>query len=211
MSKIGAFFSFPSELPEEEADLLRHHYQKASVILEYGSGGSTVLAAEMSAKLVFSVESDRKWAMRLQRYLDAVPSFSPVFVQHVDIGPTGPWGRPLGPDSWPRFHLYPMSIWAESFFRHPDVILIDGRFRTACLATVAALCERPVTVLFDDYTTRPSYHIVEQLVKPCATVGRMAVFEIEPGLVTRNRLHLVMDLFAQATYHRRGASYEQLA
>lgn len=202
---------FEVELPEEEATLLRGSYEKASVILEYGSGGSTVLAAGMPNKLIFSVESDPKWAMRLQRYLDAMPSVSSVFVQHVDIGPTGSWGRPIGPDTWPRFHLYPMSIWAEPFFRHPDVVLIDGRFRTACLATVAALCERPVTVLFDDYSTRPSYHAVEPLLEPCAIIGRMAVFKVQPGLVTRSRLHLVMDLFAQATYHRRSARYERPA
>lgn len=51
---------------EAEAEVLRAGHALARVILEYGSGGSTVLAAGMPEKLVFSVESDRDWAIRLQ-------------------------------------------------------------------------------------------------------------------------------------------------
>jgi hypothetical protein len=43
----------------EVAELVRETYAQAQVILEYGSGGSTVLASEMAGKTVFSVESDK--------------------------------------------------------------------------------------------------------------------------------------------------------
>ena len=48
-------------LPEAEAALITAAYDKAEVILEYGSGGSTVLAADLGKKVV-AVESDRDWA-----------------------------------------------------------------------------------------------------------------------------------------------------
>ena len=44
-------------LPEAEASALRAAYAAAEVVLEYGSGGSTVLAAEAGAE-VWAVESD---------------------------------------------------------------------------------------------------------------------------------------------------------
>ena len=47
-------------LPEAEAALLRETYDRAGVILEYGSGGSTVLAAEQPGKTVPSVESSNE-------------------------------------------------------------------------------------------------------------------------------------------------------
>ena len=156
-------------------------YAQARVILEYGSGGSTLHAARQPGKYVISVESDRMWAIRLQNRIDAECTPSPVVVHHVDIGPTGDWGRPLDTTHWARFHRYPTHVWAEPFFRHPDVVLIDGRMRAACFVATFLRISRPVTVLFDDYAGRAAYHVVEQLAPPLRLIGRMAEFIIEPG------------------------------
>jgi hypothetical protein len=166
--------------PPAEADLVRACYQQARVILEYGSGGSTQLAASLPGKFVISVESDRDWAIDLQGQLDRAGLPSPAIVWHVDIGITGRWGRPTSDESWQKYHHYPLSIWSEPFFRHPDVVLIDGRFRAACFVATVMRIDKPVTVLFDDYAERPAYHVVEKLAKPVRTIGRMAEFQIEP-------------------------------
>lgn len=42
-------------MPPAEAEALRMAYEEAEVILEYGSGGSTVVAAELPGKHVTSV------------------------------------------------------------------------------------------------------------------------------------------------------------
>ena len=167
-------------LPPAETELLKETYSKAKVILEYGSGGSTVLAARMPGTLTFSVESDRTWACKLQRSFDHSNVPAPPILYHVDIGEAGKWGRPLNDSKWENFHRYPLSIWNEPFFRHPDVVLIDGRLRPACFVAACLHITKPVIVLFDDYMDRPSYHIVENLVKPVETVGRMARFQIHP-------------------------------
>ena len=60
-------------LPDAEAALIRAAYAKADVILEYGSGGSTVLASELPGKSVFSVESDRDWAQMMRGWLAQNP------------------------------------------------------------------------------------------------------------------------------------------
>lgn len=195
--------------PPDEAARLQECYAQGRVILEYGSGGSTVLAARMPGKLVFSVESDRDWALRLQTRIDSLDLPSPATVYHADIGPTGAWGRPLDSTYWHRFHAYPLSIWDEPFFRHPDVVLIDGRFRASCMMAVMVRTTHPVTVLFDDYTERLPYHMVEEWVTPRETVGRMAVFDVSPGLAGPADLGRITDAFAQATYHKQPRFYDK--
>jgi hypothetical protein len=196
-------------LPDDEALILRNNYANASVILEFGSGGSTVLASKHTGKLVFSVESDREWAVRLQYEIDTRNLPSPALVYHVDIGPTGAWGRPLSSETWTRFHHYPLAIWEEPFFRQPDVVLIDGRFRPACLMAVLLRTRKPVTVLFDDYTGRPAYHSVEAFIRPSEIVGRMAIFEVKPRQFDPAETGTMMDLFFRATYHgKAGAIYQ---
>ena len=169
-----------ANFPAPELKLLKKCYQRACVILEYGSGGSTWLASSMPGKLIFSVESDRDFAIKLQTALGRSAQPSPALVRHVDIGKTGRWGRPINESSWRKYHTYPLNIWSEPFFRHPDLVLIDGRFRPACFLAVALKITRPVTVLFDDYINRPAYWVVEKIARPRAVVGRMAQFLLKP-------------------------------
>lgn len=194
--------------PPAEADFLRQEYERASVILEYGSGGSTILASEMPGKRVFSVESDRAWAMRMQARIDELAPASPASIHYFDIGPTGEWGRPLGKENWPLFFRYPIDIWEKTYFRHPDVILIDGRFRPACLAAAGMMCQRPVRVLFDDYAERPLYHVIEQIFHRGDMIGRMAVFDVVPGQVSLQDFPRIMRFFAHITYHGQPDPYK---
>lgn len=192
--------------PPEIADHVRETYAQARVILEYGSGGSTWLAAQMPGKTIFSVESDAEFARDMRRLQARMAPPSPAVIYPVDIGPTGAWGRPRSDRHWQKFHHYPLRIWDEPFFEQPDVILIDGRFRPACLMTALMRTQRPVKVLFDDYVDRPQYHVVERMMKPVLKVGRMAQFHVEPGSIPPEHLSLVIGLFSQTTYAKRPRS-----
>jgi hypothetical protein len=110
----------------------------------------------------------------------------------------------MGPESWNLFFRYPLSVWREPFFRQPDVVLIDGRFRPACLMAVLMCTVKPVKVLFDDYLNRPVYHSVEAFLKPIEFVGRMAVFEARPRSLDHSNVVEAMEHFFRATYHGRG-------
>ena len=171
--------------PAEVADFVRAAYAEAKVVLEYGSGGSTVLAARAAGTRCFSVESDARWADNLRLFLDAECPGHRAVVHHADIGPTTDWGRPAKVSifSAPAYARYPRSVWQRPDFVHPDLVLIDGRFRVGCFLAVLARIERPTTILFDDYAERSHYHVVEQFGPPAHTVGRMAVFEAEPGRI----------------------------
>jgi hypothetical protein len=177
-------------LPEAEAALLRETYDRAGVILEYGSGGSTVLAAEQPGKTVLSVESSRDWARMMRDWFAANPPAkgSAAHVIWSDIGPTKEWGHPVDESEWRRWPRYPLEVWELPEFRQPDVVLVDGRFRVGCALAAAFLSEQPLTLLFDDYGPREHYHKVEQFLGRPQMTGRMARFEITPQPIPPGRL-----------------------
>jgi len=183
--------------PPAEARLVEACYRAAAVVLEYGSGGSTVMAAEMPGKTVFSVESDPGWAAELQAYLDSAALAAAVRLHPVDIGKTGAWGAPVSDAGWRRYHRYPLSVWDRPDFGHPDVVLIDGRFRAACFMAVMLRIAAPVTVLFDDYKGRKPYHRVEAFAAPVAHVGRMARFELQPRAFPIADMTRIFDFFTR--------------
>lgn len=191
-------------MPEAEKALMLRFYRRANIILEYGSGSSTNLAAGLPGKFVMSVESDLTWARDLRAELSQGNYPSQVVVYHADIGRTGPWGRPVDEARWRQYHRYPNAIWSERFFRHPDVILIDGRFRTACLVSAMMQITQPVTVLFDDYVPRPKYRLVERMIRPCEIVGRMARFEINPGQFPAEHFGFAIAQFFEISLPERG-------
>lgn len=187
-------------LPEAEATHLREVYARAGVILEYGSGGSTVVAAEMGGKRVFSVESDEAWAEMMRGWFAQNP---PAAGTEVDviwscIGPTRDWGFPRDASGWKHYARYPLRVWDLPAFVQPDVVLVDGRFRTGCALAAALRTARPVTVLFDDYGPRKQYHRVEAYIgAPRRMIGRMAEFEVEPIALRPEDLLTIIEMMTR--------------
>ena len=184
-------------LPEAESAAVRAAYGAAGVILEYGSGGSTAFAGSLPGKVLFSVESDRDWLDGLTEWFSAHPPVSDLRLHHADIGPTGAWGSPRGQSGWARYHTYPLSVWDREDFLHPDLILIDGRFRAACFLAALFRITRPVVVLWDDYADRPAYHEVERYARPVQMHGRMARFDLKPMAMPPADLAFVIDQFTR--------------
>lgn len=182
--------------PEDVGEWVREQYAAAKVILEYGSGGSTVMASEMPGKTILSVESDKRWMRSLRAYLDQSSPLSEVHLHHANIGKTGKWGRPVDATGFRRYHRYALDIWDEPGFRAPNLVLIDGRFREACFYAVMLRCTKKTTVLFDDYTDRASYHRVEQFAQPVEIRGRMAKFELGKKALPREHLTQIVGAFS---------------
>lgn len=172
---------FALTLPPDEADLVSRTYAGAGTILEYGSGGSTLLAVRGAATAqVISVESDPDWALRMTNTLAAEGVSDRARIHFADIGHVVEWGMPKDTAAHRRYHLYASGVWDARWFRQPDVVLIDGRFRVACLITAMLRTTKPLTVLFDDYYDRPYYHWIEDLAPVAERTGRMARFEVQP-------------------------------
>lgn len=192
---MTALLPFKLTMPELEAAELRRAYGAASVILEYGTGGSTVVAAEMPGKILQAVESDPAWDARMRAWLVAHPPRSDVRLHLADIGPTKDRGHPADLASFAKWPGYPQSVWQREDFAQPDTVLIDGRFRLACFLTVLANTMRPVTLLWDDYKGRPKYHRAEVFAKPARMVGRMAIFHLTPQTVALTGKPWVIESF----------------
>lgn len=182
-------------LPPEEAEVLRDAYAAARVILEYGSGGSTLVAGENPEGVIFSVESDANWIAMMQRWFDENPPSGQVVLHHADIGDTKAWGMPVNNRRVARWPGYPMSVWDRDDFQQPDTVLIDGRFRLACFLTVLLRSTRPVRVLWDDYSDRTAYHRAETLCPVQRHHGRMAEFHVEPQMLAPKDLPWVVEAF----------------
>ena len=184
-------------MPDAEAAVIRAAYAQAQVILEYGSGGSTVLAADLG-KRVTAVESDKAWAQMMRDWFAAHPPTGHVEIIWADIGPTKEWGHPVDHSSWNSFARYPLDVWGNPGFQHPDVVLVDGRFRMGCALAAAFRITRPVTLYFDDYTDRPRYHQIETFLgAPAAITGRMARFDLTPMPVPADRLLQVIQMMTR--------------
>lgn len=156
-----------SPLPPEEAALVRAAAEGVRVVLAQGAGTLAALVAATPGRHVIVVESDRAVALALQRQIDAAGLPSAVVVLHHAA--TGDAARP-----------YPLAVWAEPFFRDPDLILIDGPLATACFVAAALRLRRPATVLVDDWRDRADYRVIAQIATPVRIAGRMAEFRLEP-------------------------------
>jgi hypothetical protein len=154
--------------------------------LEYGSGGSTVMVAALN-KPFLSVDTDRLFLRSLRCKIGTLTSAQRLL--YADIGLTGPWGIPFPPAKPSRKRLTKWKFYARAPWAFidrdnlPDLVLVDGRFRVAVTLTCCAhlSARSDVTILVEDYTDRPSYHIIEHSTKLDRVVGRLAVFHPLPG------------------------------
>ena len=187
-------------MPPAAVARLEKAFATATCYLEYGSGGSTVLANELQVPTTVSVESDKEWLQKLKSQISSTPEKERVFI-HADIGPTGAWGNPVDDTHWRAWHHYPLAGWKECGSRalSPDLVLIDGRFRAACFYATLIFARTGSIILFDDYGDRPFYHEVERSVRPSAMHDRMAEFVV-PSIEDKTPLWLA---FADAVPDKR--------
>ncbi len=155
--------------------------EQARNYLEYGSGGATLLANRHVNTLV-SVDCDSHRISDVRRKLAAESRRAMTRLIHVNIGLTMERGMPVFTKPTRRrvrrWEDYPSAPWRyfRSIAQQPDLILVDGRFRVACvLESLLSLSPLSNTqILIDDYADRPYYQVVERFAD-FEMVGRMAV------------------------------------
>jgi hypothetical protein len=164
----------------------------------------------MDNKIIVSTESDKQWAKDLESYIKNNPRTKSLpKILSVDIGQTTHWGWPANYNRFNSFYSYSTQPWINYFGSatdslllsnlssekedHPDVILIDGRFRLACFLVSCFFCRKESTILFDDYTDRPHYEKAEIVSRPESFAGRMAIFQITPKKFTSREMELLFS------------------
>lgn len=169
------------DMPPAESEFFERMLRRSSVYLEYGAGGSTVLASQLVDKVI-SVDSDRRFLEALEPLVSKSPAdFIPM---HVDIGITEEYGAPLfrspTPRRMSRWRRYPEAPWMyfDKAGAPPDLILVDGRFRVACVleSLIRLPTESPTTILLDDFLGREHYRPITPFIRDFQLAGRLASF-----------------------------------
>jgi len=180
---------FNLTLDKATGSWLGNYYKSEKrLILEYGTGGSTVLALESNIEnVVYACETDSAWLAKLMLYASERRLQSRLFPVYLDIGQTGDWGVPVFGGGFTgkrmqRFLEVAISPWRlmRSHNALPDLVLIDGRWRKACFLSALLFCKAPTLILWDDYADRPQYHVFDEIIKPAEMIGRSALYEINP-------------------------------
>ncbi len=193
--KLDKIKRFKITLPQAEEHAVRAHYASGKNILEYGSGGSSFIALENKSASLTSVESDPNWAESIHQTLGHFFPDAHYRIHFANTGPVGAWSRPVDDSGMQLYPSYAASVWDRLDFVHPDVILVDGRFRVACFWNAVLRITKPVTLLFDDYKDRPEYHWIEAFAAPIAMHGRLAQFELKPNMAYHQYLTKIVESY----------------
>lgn len=149
----------------------------AGSYVEFGTGGSTCLAASLVEGPVISVDSSQEWLDQVARACASRPGWTQPRLLHADIGPVGEWGRPTDPatqESWPRYHEAPWSIPGTEL---ADLYMVDGRFRVACALQVLLRCRWDALLVMHDFASRRGYHLIRQFAREVAVAEDLSVFQ----------------------------------
>lgn len=160
---------------EEGLRFFRAAIQSSRVYLEYGCGGSTLMAANHVSRLI-SVETDRVFARAVEALLPH--SQADIAILTPNLGPTREWGYPIFDRPTPahvaKWRRFPKAPW-EMIETTPDLILIDSRMRIACALESLLHVTKDTHILVDDYVGR-NYSLIERFADLIAMHGRMAEF-----------------------------------
>lgn len=147
--------SIKPHMTTKEVGVFCRHIENASFLLEFGSGGSTVMAAALGVKEIVSVDSSLEW---LQKVAETEEVKRCIFTSHhVDIGKLTNWGNPADKSSAISWPAYYRSVW-NVLKAEPDVILVDGRFRVACAFMSILHAQLGTKIIVHDFWDRPYYH-----------------------------------------------------
>jgi protein O-GlcNAc transferase len=151
-----------------EIKLFEKYLSQATNYLEYGSGGSTVLASKFNnIKRIKSIESDSEWASKVELK-------TRTEMNYINLGKTGGCGTPLE-----NKHLWP--TYSQHYSPEFDLVLIDGRFRVACFLDICL--KGTSTVLFHDFLNRHQYYgIILQFCQIVESADTLAVLKINDNI-----------------------------
>ena len=123
---------------------------------------------------ILSVDTSIDWIKTIKQ--SKVYDEQKIKLKYIDVGKVENWGFPIDYSKRDSFIDYTNWVWKQNLI--PDTVLIDGRFRVCCFFTCLKFAKEWTIIIFDDYFTRPYYHIVEKYLRVHQKCGRQAIFKI---------------------------------
>jgi hypothetical protein len=164
-------------MSQSELILFRSFLATTGGYVEFGSGGSTFLAAQLASRFVISTDSAQEWTETVSRHCaEAATRITPDMI-HADIGSTKEWGYPRDEArraDWPRYYSL---CWHKPEARTADLYMVDGRFRVACAMQILLHAQAGALVMVHDFASRAHYHVVRRFAREIAIAEELSVFQ----------------------------------
>lgn len=155
--------------------LFKELIKTTNTYFEYGCGKSTEFLLKHTDLNIFSVDTSLEW-VRKMRSINTYTDTNRLNIEWIDVGELSDWGRPKSFSHRHNFQRYAECLWEKN--KQPELVLIDGRFRVNCFLTTLKYAKVGTFILFDDYTDRPFYHVVEEFCTRIDVCGRQALFQV---------------------------------
>jgi protein O-GlcNAc transferase len=154
-------------MSKPEIELVIKYLEKATKYLEYGSGGSTVYACKFNnLTKIKTIESDYNFSLEMKKVCPRAD------INYINVGRTGICGTPID-----KRNQYLWKNYSNKYSSEFDLVLIDGRFRVACLLDIILKQGNPV-ILFHDFNNRPEYHLIKEFCTILESVDTLVVLQI---------------------------------
>jgi hypothetical protein len=181
-------------MTRREIELLSAFLRRSSNYLEFGAGGSTVLASRLVRERITAVDSSQEWLDKARDACSAVGTAASLDLVLADIGPTGQWGYPIDKSAIARWPGYYENVWTRPAVHDVDFCLVDGRFRVACFLHSLLCCRADMLLAIHDFDNREKYHVLREIAREVAMADNLSVFLPRPD-VTRARISEVLAVY----------------
>ena len=179
---------FAPHMTFDEYRLLKRISTSKKVILEYGSGGSTIHFLKHD-KRVYSVENSPAFYayMKSIGFVRKAMDKS-LFYHFIDVGETHKWGKPASLHKqieWPNYYT---AVWKDIAKKESkvDLVFIDGRFRIqCCLYSIMMIAENKwndTLILIHDFNKRKYYHVVLPFLDEVASTRSLFAFHVKKDI-----------------------------
>ena len=159
-----------------ERDLLESFLRCTRRYFEFGSGGSTYLAASLAAETVTSVDSSTEWLEQVRLACATNTTKIQPELVYANIGKIGGLGYPANQEErhlWPNYYT---ALWSVPKNHEADFYLVDGRFRVACFLQITLHCSADAFIAIHDFANRPNYHVIREVAREIAVAETFSVF-----------------------------------
>jgi hypothetical protein len=168
-----------SSMTAKELDVLVDSLGSSRRYLEFGMGNSTRLACQNeSINRIDVVESSADYASVIESMYSEIhvaKESGRLHLHLIDIGKTKAWGFPIDDSHKEAWKQYPESV--HELEGGWDTVLIDGRFRVACVVNVLLRVDSCCRILIHDFWNRNSYHVVLNYLDVLRSVDTLGVFQ----------------------------------
>ena len=141
---------------KNDINLFKKYINQSKIYFEYGCGGSTYLASLCNnIEKIYTVDSDIEWLNKVGLHINKKKNITYIYNEMLTIPNT--YGIP-GKNATDIQKIEYSNKFIKILPNNVDTILIDGRFRVACVLKLYPYINENTIIIFDDFLDRPYYH-----------------------------------------------------